>query len=76
MPTASVFLLRVDAMIRDLGSADPATELWVALLQVAGDPMTVGAEDAGDAVERDADVAVAVLFVERSGERVDDAVPA
>ena len=73
-PMSAVRRLRVDAMVGDLWTADPATQLWIALAERSGDPMTVGAEDAFLSIERDPNVAVAVLFVQGAGERVHDAV--
>lgn len=57
----------------NLRTTDPATEVGIALAQLAGDPTPVGGEDADPGVVGDSDVAGAVLFVERPGERMDDA---
>jgi hypothetical protein len=61
-------------MIRELGAADPAAELRIALAEFTGDPVTVETEDATHPVECDADVPLTVLLVQRAGERVHDAV--
>ena len=63
-------------MVGDLRAANPSAQLWIALSKLAGYPVTIGSEDALPAVQRDADVALAVLLVQGAGEGVHDAVHA
>ncbi len=59
-------------MVGDDRSTDPTAQLRVALAEFSRDPMTVGAEEPLSAVECDADVALAVLLVQCTGEGVHD----
>jgi enoyl-CoA hydratase/carnithine racemase len=51
-------------MVGEDRATDPAAQLRIALAQLTGDPVAVGAEDADLAVERHADVALTVLLVQ------------
>lgn len=60
-------------MVRDLWAADPTAQLRIAFAEFTADPVTVEPEDSDLVAERHSYVAVAVLLVQCSGERMNDA---
>lgn len=62
-----------EAVVRDLRTADPSAHLWVAIANVATDVPAVCREDAEPTVFADLHVSVIGDFVQRLGERVDEA---